>query len=164
MLEAHDLSFLSHFPQDNKKTFDNLLIENQKFMSAKASHISNFMKTQAWTTQAKHLPLKELILRLNHDKNEKFQNSSFFEITRRFFLGFSAFTFTLIGIAFGLEIKKELSQKGVLIAAFLSLLILLSFLGGKTLGIYAFFFFSLSQLLAICISLWQLKQINEGSA
>jgi lipopolysaccharide export system permease protein len=161
ILQVYDLSFLSHFPQEKKEGFDNLLIENQKFMSAKASHISNFMKSRVWNTQPKHLPLKEIILRMYHDQNKL---QYLFEIAKRFFLGLSAFTLTLVGIAFGLEINKEQTQKGVLIAAFLSLLILLSFLGGKTIGPYSFFIFFFSQILAICLSCEKIKKIEEGIA
>lgn len=153
-LKGTNISIISHLNSDSNK-FDSLIIENQKTTETSAPEISSFIKTAKEGSSLKYLSISSII------KNKDFS----VEIIRRLFTGSAAFTFTFIGISFGLEIGRKKSRKGVLFATSLSLLILIGFLSAKALKYHdlaAIFALILPQLIAFFIALRNLSRVARG--
>ena len=87
------------------------------------------------------------------------------EIARRFAYAFSTFSFSFIGICFGIEISRTPSKKKLFQAAFLAVLILVSFLLGKTLKystLSGILIYLVPQPLIILLSGKYLRKISGG--
>ncbi len=162
---GNNISIISHFPNDNPYFFDTLLIENQEKMTTKASNLSKYMKSTSFSLNTLHLPTKMLLVRNKLEKTPSKQISPLVEIIRRVALSISAFTFTFIGICFGIEISRTRSKKRLLIASLSALLILVSFAIGKGFKYHPFLsslIYVLPQPLILLFSMRSLKKISGG--
>jgi lipopolysaccharide export system permease protein len=125
---AKKASMLSYLPSDDSSFFDTLILENQRLIKTKAHSLSQIMKNGHYNLTSNYLPFRLLLVKNKYErKKNKFHQSIFVEITRRFALGFSAFSLTFIGIAFGIDIGRMHSKRKILIATLLTLLVLISF-------------------------------------
>jgi len=130
-LLGRDVAIISHLCSEKEDAFDSLLIENQSSMATDPSALSSFLKKGRPRLEANTLGLQMLQLRQN--EGGKQSKKAFVEILRRTTLSLAAFTFTLLGCAFGIEQGRNPSKKNVLIALSLALLVMMSYLLGKEL-------------------------------
>ncbi|NGX45049.1 MAG: hypothetical protein K940chlam2_00189 [Chlamydiae bacterium] len=133
-LVGKDITFISTIPPKNAEGYDHLVIENQSEMHTRANELSQYLRGNDWNFNDDYLPLRALLAK--HTENGK----SFYEINgktlqelgRRFSLGLAPLTFTLIGLAFGMEIGRERRKRGIMWATSLSATFLLFFIAAKS--------------------------------
>jgi lipopolysaccharide export system permease protein len=135
LLFGKDVTFISSVDPKMLNTYDHLVIENQKTMSTKASSLTQHMQTAEWLRRNEYLPLKLLIAKQVFES--KGNIGSIFhagiEIAKRITLGLAAFTFTMIGVSYGMEIGRYRRKKGTLWALGLAAFFMLSFVATKSL-------------------------------
>lgn len=170
-LEAKNVSLISSAPSEN--AFDHLIIENQKSMSASAAEFAKLLHKSGWKMANDHLKfslLRERIITLrkqiaNGEEMWRPLKKCYSETIRRFSLGLTSFTFTLMGLSYGMQIHRNKSRWGIFSVLFLSSFCLIAFCVGKALSYLVWLsalFFAVPQLLTILVSLWTLKRINRG--
>ncbi|MCH9626294.1 MAG: hypothetical protein S4CHLAM123_14900 [Chlamydiales bacterium] len=87
------------------------------------------------------------------------------EMIRRCSFGLATFTFTLLGVAFGMEISRNRTKRGLFMVLGLAALSLISFFVGKEfdhLIWIASFLFLFPHLLIIIASTWTLRRVSRG--
>lgn len=111
-------------PKEQKKGFDHLVIEHQSSMRIKAQELLQYLRSSEWNIGEEYLPFRMLAV--------KGKERSFQEMARRISLGFAAFTFTLIGLGYGLEIGRRHSLKGLFWGVGLGAFFLVAFMAAKS--------------------------------
>lgn len=166
LVKGEQVSFISSVDPKKGSGFDHLVIENQAEMNTKAANLSQFFQTADWSSSVEYLPLKGIIA---HDFAEKDRNhlgkGAKLEISRRISISLAAFTFTMIGLSFGMQIGRNRSKKGILWAIGLACLFLICFITAKSLRhapMLSAMIFLLPHPLIILLSLHGLKSIREG--
>lgn len=147
--------------------FDHLVIENQAEMNTQASHLSQFMQTADWKTSYDYMPLRQIFTQEHFKKKPIFlSKDAIIELSRRFSIAFAAFTFTVIGVTFGIHVERNRSKKGVVFAITLSCLFLFSFISAKSLKhappLVPSMIFFLPHPLILFLSLRSMKAVEEG--
>jgi lipopolysaccharide export system permease protein len=123
-LVGKDLAIISYLKSD--LGFDNLIIENQSSMSTSAPLLSLALKRSRPRLDINALSFKMLRM---HTKPKQ----ALVEMLRRISLSWAAFSFTLLGCAFGVEQGRAPSKKNLFFALLLTLSVLMSYLLGKEL-------------------------------
>ena len=162
-LYGENISIITYFEAEEKDDFDHLVIETQKKMKTQASNLSKYMKSNSFSLNPIHLPTKMLLVRNKIAKKDN--TAPMVEIIRRIALSFSAFSFTFIGICFGLDISRTNSRKKLILAILSAILILLSFTIGKGFKYhpyYAGIFYIFSQVIILFLSSRTLHKISRG--
>jgi lipopolysaccharide export system permease protein len=133
MLKGKQVAFISSVDPKKGGGYDHLVIENQAEMNTKASNLTQFIQTIDWTASDEYLPLRMILARDTAKKNHFYvSKGAQFEIARRLSISLAAFSFTLIGIAFGMQISRNRSKKGIIWAIALSSLFLVCFISAKS--------------------------------
>lgn len=168
MLNGKGVTFVSSVDPKREDTFDHLLIENQMSMQTKASHLSPFTQNSEWSSSYEYFPLRMILARelLGKSKSRLLTGGSAqIEICRRVSLGLAAFTFTFVGLCFGIAISRNRSKKGVLTAAVLCSTFMICFLVAKSMRhapLASCAAYLLPHPLIILLSLRTLTRISEG--
>lgn len=156
-----DLSIVSYL--NSEKGFDSLIIENQSSMSTAAPLLSVALKRNRPRLDVNALDLK--MLRIKAQENCKKAKPARVEILRRVSLSMAAFSFTLLGCAFGIEEGRNPSKRNLFAALFLTLTVLVSYLLGKGLKDYLLLgtlAFILPHPFIWFCSIFRLKRISRG--
>lgn len=122
-------------PKKGDSLYDHLVIENQKSMQTKASTLTQPMQTTEWLKSHEYLPLRMIIAKEAVEKNlstYSIGRSAKVEISKRITLGLAAFTFTFVGIAYGMEIGRQRRKKGTLIAFALAAFFMVCFVSARS--------------------------------
>lgn len=167
MLNGQHVTFISSVDTKRPDDFDHLVIENQTSMCTKASSLSQFMQNSDWHSSYDYYPLKMILAKevLDQGKKDCSITHAKLEIARRLSIGLAAFTFTFIGVTYGIGIGRHRSKKGVLWALGLSAFFLVCFTSAKSLRhspTGAMFLYLLPHPLLILLSTRSLKQISYG--
>lgn len=167
LLKGEKVAFISSVDPKKESGFDHLVIENQAEMNTKAANLSQFLQTIDWTSSYDYLPLRMILAHEIATANDLFYLSkgAQIEISRRISISLAAFTFTLIGIACGIQISRNRSKKGIVWAIGLAALFLVCFICAKSFRhspLTATAIYLLPHPLIILISLKFLKSIREG--
>ncbi len=133
-LLGKEVTFISSLDPKREEGFDHLIIENQAFMSTKASNLSHLMETADLELHYDYLPLRLILAKifLHPHKSGYTMGKGELEIIRRLTLSLAAFSFTLIGIAFGMEISRNRSKNGLFWAIGLAAFFMICFIGAKS--------------------------------
>lgn len=169
LLKGEQVALISSVDPKKGSGFDHLVIENQAVMNTKASNLSQYTQNADWNSTYDYQSLRMILAR---ESVEKAHNSVFsvgrgaqLELSRRLSISIAAFTFTLIGVAFGIQISRNRSKKGIIYAIALASFYLVCFVAAKSLkhcpGISSMIFL-LPHPLIILLCLRSLKSINEG--
>lgn len=136
---------------------DHLIIENQGNMQINKPSIGVHLINSEWFEKEDLYGLKHLI----NNPNPR----ALKEIYRRIYLGFCPITFTLIGIAFGIQIQRKARKYGILWAFSLAGLLLVCFLAARPLQQTAIksFIYLFPHPIAIVLSLRSLRLTYLGS-
>ncbi|HEY4832625.1 MAG TPA: LptF/LptG family permease, partial [Waddliaceae bacterium] len=188
-LLAKHVSIISSAPAEN--SFDHLVIENQQLMTSSAPEIVKLLHKTGWRIANDHLTFSLLRIRtkllqeqvaLYHkqahspetqcvpargidEKAIRNLSKCYTEYVRRFSVGLSTFTFTLLGIAFGITIGRNRTKRDILIVLGISACCLIAFCLGKELAHLfwiASLFFLLPHALIILASLWSIRKVQRG--
>ncbi len=179
-LLAEKVSLISSLPQEKDEGFDHLMIENQHKMSASADEFARMVVgNRGWKIANDHLKFSLLRIRKEHllkeisteanlgnrAKLRRHLEKSRTEIIRRVSLGLAAFTFTLMGVAYGMEISRNQTYRGIISVLILTALALIAFFIGKEfdhLFWIATLFFLLPHLIIVLCSIWTIRRVNKG--
>lgn len=166
-LKGDNVVIISSIDAKKPDGFDHLVIENQEEMNTPASNFTQFTPHTDWQSSYEYLPMKMIFAseRLEKNKEHFLSRSAVLELSRRISLAFAAFTFTLIGIAFGTEIGRNRSKKRIFWAIALAALYMVCFVTAKSLRhapIPSAALFLLVHPVIVLLSLKSLKTIARG--
>ena len=131
-LKGKGVSLISSADSTLSDHYDHLVIENQETMTTKASSLSLLLHDAKWHLRPEYLNFKELFLRLSLAQKKFWKNPHALEIARRLSLALTPLFFTLLGSAFGMEIGRQKTRKGIFWAVTLTALYLTAFIGAKS--------------------------------
>lgn len=145
--------------------FDHLVIENQDSMSTPSSSLSQLLKSAKWSLRPEYLSFKDLLIRLAISQKNFWANTHALEMARRLSLALTPLAFTLLGAAFGMEIGRRHTRRGLIWTVGLAALYLSAFIGAKSmkhfhLTAWALYFLPFA-VIAI-FSLRSLKRVSRG--
>jgi lipopolysaccharide export system permease protein len=164
-LKGKGVSIISSIDSTMQDNYDHLVIENQESMSTQASSLSNLLHDAKWHMRPEYLNFKELILRLAGTHKKFWTNGNALEMARRLSLAFTPLFFTLLGSAFGMEIGRQRTKKGILRAMLLTALYLTAFIGAKSMKhfpIAAWILYFFPFVVIAFFSLRSLKRVSRG--
>jgi lipopolysaccharide export system permease protein len=133
-VNGNQVTFISSMNSKNKESYDHLIIENQAAMNTASSPLTQFLNTNEWQTNFDHMPFRLVVAQrmLEHTHLLYPIGRAHMEIARRLSISLAAFTFTLLGIAYGMEISRTHSKKGIFWALGLASLFLVCFIAAKS--------------------------------
>lgn len=162
-LIAKDVVFVSSRADEK---FDHLIIENNRTTKTPASEFTGLLKKSSWNLCPDHLQMRLLLSKLKLEKDSKQSfNKCCSEIVRRLIIGFSPFTFALLGACFGMEVGRKKVNKGIITVTLLAALSFATFFLAKSSDskfFLASFYYITPQILIIILSLWTLRRIERG--
>lgn len=136
LLNGKQVSIISSIDPKREESFDHLIIENQTTMNTKSSNISPLTQDIDWYSSEEYLSLRMLLakelLKRKLNGNSPFSKTVALEISRRLTLAIAAFTFTFIGVAFGMEIGRKSTKKRILWAFALATFFMVCFVSAKS--------------------------------
>lgn len=132
LLKGKNVTMISGADSKQADSFDHLIIENQESMDTKGSHLMQFAQSESFGFSQEQQTLKQLLSRNSLSTSPKGFSKTRLEILRRVSIAFSAFTFTLIGISFGLHIGRLRSKKNLLQAIALGAFYMITFVASKS--------------------------------
>ncbi len=169
LLKGEKVALISSVDPKKGHGFDHLVIENQAVMETEAANLSQFTQSTDWNSSYEYQPLRMILARetisKKHTRFPYMSRSAQLELSRRFSIAFAAFTFTLIGTAFGVQISRNRSKKGIIWAIALSSLYMVCFVAAKSLRhspSLSSLIFLLPHPLIIFLCFRSLKSIQEG--
>lgn len=162
-LRGEKVNLISSIPGSQ---VDHLMLENQERLSSSAPEFARILRKKGWKIASDHLKFSLLRVRADHFRAAgKKCAKCYSEMARRISLGLAAFTFTLLGVAFGMEISRNQTKRGIAYVLILSAFALLTFFVGKELD-HLFWLsttlFFLPHLLIVAASLSTLSRISRG--
>lgn len=155
-------------PKKGEGGFDHLIIENQKTMSTKASNMVQFVQKFESSVNYDYFPLRMILAseKISLEKgSQKISGRACMEISKRLSLGLAAFTFTFIGCAFGVEISRHHTKRGIIWATALAVLFMATFISAKSFRdapMLASLIYLIPHPLIVLISLRFLRKVGEG--
>jgi len=135
LIYGKDVTFISSIDPKKEQAFDHLVIENQQSMYTKAANLTQHMQTADWLKSNDYLPVRMLIAKklLDRGPDRTMSKAINIEIAKRASLGLAAFTFTMVGLAYGMEIGRLRRKKGTFWAFGLAAFFMISFVATKSL-------------------------------
>jgi lipopolysaccharide export system permease protein len=166
LLKGNKVAFISSVDPKKSEGFDHLVIENQTEMNTKASNLSQFLQTMDWKGSYDHLPLRMLLAHDSLKKEGSFlSKGAHREICRRVSISLAAFTFTMIGVTFGMQIGRNRSKKGIFCAIGLAAFFLICFISARSFRsdpLISTLIYLLPHALILLVCLNWLKSIRRG--
>ncbi len=167
MLTGKYVSLISSVePKNSAEGFDHLIIENQKTMSTKASNLSQFIQSHEWPSNYDYFPLRMILAKEGVDhEGQPMASKAKMEIAKRLSLGLATLTFTILGIAFGMQIGRGIKKRGILWGAVLAASYMVAFVSAKSFRdqpSLAVMIYLLPHPIIILISLRPLQKLSRG--
>ncbi|MBY0529355.1 MAG: LptF/LptG family permease [Rhabdochlamydiaceae bacterium] len=169
LLKGEQVALISSVDPKKALGFDHLVIENQAIMDTEAANLSQFTQSTDWNSSYEYQPMRMILARENlskkHSKLFSLSRSAQLELSRRISIAIAAFTFTLIGTAFGMQISRNRSRKGILWAIALAAFYMVCFVAAKSMRhnpLLASMIYLLPHPMIILLCLRSLKSIQEG--
>lgn len=164
VLVGTDGTLISYTPSNTIDSFDPLFIETQSTLKTDASLLSQILKKNRPSTDLSSLSLKMLCIQKNQPSRKGLIAQT--EIFRRISLGIAVFSFTLIGVSYGIETGRRAFRKNSLVALSLSIGILFGYLFSKEMKAAPFLSFVICFVphLAVCLfCLRHLFRLSRGN-
>lgn len=164
-LLGKNVTVISSVDSNNPEEFDHLVIENQETMSTPSSSLSELLKSAKWGMRPEYLSFKDLLIRLTLSSKSFWSNTHALEMARRLSLALTPFAFTLLGAAFGVEIGRRHTRKGLLWTICLATLYLSAFIGAKSMKHFpktAWILYFIPFAIMAYFSLRSLKRVSRG--
>ncbi|MBN9377853.1 MAG: hypothetical protein BGO14_04045 [Chlamydiales bacterium 38-26] len=162
---------------------DQLMVENMQSMHTAIKDFSQILQKKVWTLNNDHLRLGLLRARIldferrikktrAHDENEvtlkqlkRSINRGYAEIFRRLSISIAVFTFTLMGAAFGINIGRHGTNRGIVYVIGLASLYIVAFFSAKALENQMFtasLLYFIPHVIIITLSLYMLTRLSKG--
>lgn len=163
-----DVTFISSIDSKKEDAFDHLLLEHQSEMETVSDQLTQFLRSSDMNLNYDYLGMRMIQAknRLEKEGQSLFHPKAWEEIAKRLSLGLAAFTFTLLGIAQGMEISRTHSKKGVLWASGLGAFYLIAFVAAKSIKhnwMATTLCYLSPHLILLFFSLFAFRQIAKGS-
>jgi lipopolysaccharide export system permease protein len=165
LLSGKDVTIISSVDSKIENNYDHLVIENQVAMSTKAENLSQLLDDADWHMGIEYLPLRMVLAKAALKKGSIFHSSLGLDIARRFSIGFCPLLFTLLGAAFGLEVGRNLTRKGIFWSVVLAALYLCCFLSGKSMKetpLIGWLLFFIPYPIIFLFALRSLRMVSRG--
>jgi lipopolysaccharide export system permease protein len=130
-LMGKEVAFISSLDPKQEDAFDHLIIENQATMSTMASYLSQLIQNADLQLHYDYLPLRLILAKRFLSQKFTFGHVEE-ELSRRFTLALAALSFTIIGVAFGVEIGRNRNNRGLFWAIGLAAFFMVCYVGAKS--------------------------------
>jgi len=172
-IKGENISIISNLTPKRQEDFDSLVVENVKYLSNPSIEFSYFMKKIGWDINDDHLNLRHLNIKLHQELSKPIltENSMskiykiLSEISQRLSVALAAFTFTLMGTAFGIDIRRTTSKSKILSVITLAIIYLIAFFIAKGMEQHfttATCLYFIPHVIIIILSIWSLKRVSRG--
>lgn len=162
---------------------EQLIVENMLTSKTAVQDFSRLLEKRIWTVNNDHLRFRQLLVRKDEAhqtlqtlieqkaKSEDIKQARYnyyrtiSEIMRRFSASLAVFSFTFMGLAFGINISRSKSNYGIFYVVFFASLYLVAFFTAKSFDqaiITATLLYLLPHVLIWGVSLWTLRRIAHG--
>ncbi len=134
-LQGKQVSFLSSLDPKIPQSYDHLVIENQAAMTTGAAGLSQFWEDAQWQLHEDYLPLRLLLAKeaVEHNGVLTRFGRAHAEFAKRSSLALASVTFTLLGLAFGMQIGRQPRRRSLGWAIAIVITFLVVFISGKSL-------------------------------
>jgi lipopolysaccharide export system permease protein len=167
------ITLLTSLRSSTKNGFDPFVIENNLKVSSRINDFSSIVQKKVWKVSDDHLSFKNILVKiatiknLNLDaKHEKKELSRLYsEIARRLSLGFAPLIFTMMGLAYGIQIGRRKKIWNLAVVTGLTALYMVTFFLGKGISDHqeaTLLLYALPPVLIFAASLWQFNQVQRG--
>ncbi len=161
---------------------ETLIIENMQSSTTSIEDFSQMLEKKIWSINNDHLQMAQLLVRVDEARSQlqaaqsqgktsevkpakHFLYCCLSEIVRRFSVAFAVFSFTLMGLAFGINISRNHSNRGIFIVIFLAALYLIAFFAAKSFEhalIATTLLYMLPHVIICSAALWTLRRTAHG--
>ncbi len=181
-LNAEHVTFISTLRSADENAHDDLIVDNAESVILPTLDLSLLMGSGAWKPNDDHLKMPLLNQRASEYRQQLAQakaegnpqqmkrykkklEACYSEIARRLSLGFAVFTFTLMGLAFGMHVSPRQVQNGIIWVIGLATLYLVCFFAAK--GLHDRFYtamtlYLLPHVIIITFCCRALTRISQG--
>lgn len=181
---GHQVALLTSLRAQEDKAQEHIMLENMHKASTSVKDFSQMLESKIWAVNNDHLSLPLLLVKLNNEGQNlqqlrlqmptdalKVKQSRqvcyrcYLEIIRRISVALGVFSFTLMGLAFGINISRNNSKRGIIYVTLLGTLYLIAFFGAKEADhslILGGILYLLPHIIIIGTSLLMLRRINHG--
>lgn len=165
MFTGTGVSLVTSLRSDNQDRFDNIMIENIKQANTTIQDFSQILQKKVWSVNNDHLSLPLLMVKLQKETEKANISRIYAEIIRRISIATAVFTFTLMGLAFGISISRHQSSKGLMWIISLAAIYLGAFFTAKGIEknlVAASLLYLLPHAIIIGASTWMIRRISQG--
>lgn len=177
----------SHRPKEHRQKVtdrnEHLIIENMLSSKTTIQDFTQLLEKKIWSVNNDHLQFRHLLVRKSEAhqhwktliqqaaKPEDIRQARYdyyrtvTEIIRRISASIAVFSFTLLGLAFGINISRNKSNFAILYVVFFASLFLISFFTAKSFDqaiISASLLYLVPHVLICAASFWNLRKIARG--
>lgn len=182
--KGKDVTVITSLNNTPISTHDQLMIENMRSMKTSIKDFSQILQKKVWTLNNDHLRLALLMARLKDLKKWKADihqnknpdtatikqinrsiNRSYAELIRRISIALAAFTFTLMGASFSINISRNQSNRAIFYVVSLAALYIVAFFTAKGLEhqfIASCLLYILPHVIIVVFSLLMLLRVSKG--
>ncbi|HAZ16056.1 MAG TPA: hypothetical protein DCY54_05445 [Parachlamydiales bacterium] len=167
-LKGEKVGLITSSDPKQEDIYDHLIIENQKTMATKAANLAPFIQNLEGSLNYDYMPLRLILARKLFKTRDHYNftlSRGHLEIIRRLSFALAAFTFTFIGVSFGMQIGRDRKKRGIVLALFLSSFTLICFLAAKSIRhspLASSFVYLLPHPLVMLSCLFFLRRISRG--
>lgn len=159
------VSLITSLRSDNQDKFDHIMIENIGQAHTSIQDFSQLLQKKVWSVNNDHLALPLLMVKLQEETDKSNISRAYTEIIRRLSIALAVFTFTLMGLAFGMSISRNKSNKGLFCLLALAAIYLGCFFTAKGIEknfVAASCLYLLPHVLIVVASVWTIRRTSQG--
>ncbi len=177
------VTLITSLKSNETEQFDHLLIENMEESVTLIQDFADVLQKKVWTVNNDYLKLSLLLIRIKEQRRalekartvssplttikslEILLNRSFSDIARRVSIAIAVFSFTLMGVAFGIQISRKRKNRSLYLAIFLTILYLMAFFIAKGVDqnwLLATSLYMVPHAILILSSIIVLKRVTKG--
>lgn len=181
-LFAPSINIISHITSKDSDGHEHLVIENEKNIRTSATDLAKMIKNTHFHLYPHHCSMPFLLISIKNIKEKiiaaknrndlkevsklkQSQSKNYSEIAKRISIGIAAFSFTLLGISFAIEIGRNRKRKNFFIMVSLTIFSLICLFTGKIFDrhfILASFIYFVPHVIILMTSLWGLSRVARG--
>lgn len=164
---AKALSLLSPFSAAPEDGFSDLVLETLQNAEAPLENFSSVIQKKTYSLHNDTLNMGFLLLRLQDTLEPRLVRQIYSEIARRISAGLSPFTFTLLGLCFGMSISRLKKKYSLAFPIVLAALYLTCFFAGKAFEAniaLAYSLYLFPHLVIASASVYKIENIGKGIA
>jgi lipopolysaccharide export system permease protein len=180
---ASDVTLISSLQTEDEDLFDHLMLENIQEAATTIQDFSQMVQKKVWSVNNDHLRSGLLLVRIEEEQKlldrsikanepasqikiiQRNISRSYAEILRRLSIALAVFTFTLMGAAFGINISRNQSNRGLFFVIGLATLYLVAFFTAKSLDhllLASISLYIVPHIIIVMMSIWALNRASKG--